>query len=153
MRPWRIDRASWRQRISFEKRKCNNSSKRQLGHNWLLACQLCCDQVLFLSASVCLFVCLSAKNLENYWLETNVAWWEYESWRTQELVESRWHLTLTFDLWPSKLLFLFLISDIHFEWLYLATSFSWRRYIFRISRSGFSFKVMVTRSRSRSQKR
>jgi len=42
----------------------------------------------------------------------------------------------------------FSIRAIYFEWLDLATSFSVRRYIFRISRSRFSFKVMGPRSRS-----
>jgi len=38
---------------------------------------------------------------------------------------------------------IFLIQAIHFEWLYLATSFSVWRYIFRISKSWFSFKVII----------
>jgi len=47
---------------------------------------------------------------------------------------------------------IFLIQAIPFEWLDLATSFSVWRYIFKISRPQFSFKVMVPRSTSRERK-
>jgi len=45
----------------------------------------------------------------------------------------------------------FAIQPVYFEWLDLATSFLIWRYIFRISTSWFSFKVMGPRSRSRQQ--
>jgi len=41
---------------------------------------------------------------------------------------------------------------IYFGWLYLANSFSVWRYMFRISRSQFSFKVMAPMSRSQQRK-
>jgi len=48
----------------------------------LLARQLCCEQVLFLAASVCvsLFLWLSAQNLENCWPKIDVTWYEYVPW-------------------------------------------------------------------------
>jgi len=67
-----------------------------------------------------------------------------------EVFGSWWHLTLTFDL--ESYFSIFLIQAIPFKWLYLATSFSVWRYIFRISRSLFRFKVMGLRSRSRQWK-
>jgi len=56
---------------------------------------------------------------------------------------SAWKL-VTFWLWPLTLravFVFFIIRAIPVEWLYLATSFSVWRYIFRISRPRFSFKV------------
>jgi len=95
---------------------------------------------------ICLSVCLSAENLENYWAKTDVTWLEYVPRRMLEVVESWWHLTLTFDLY--SYFHIFPAQAIPFEWLYLATSFLVWRCIFRISRSQFSFKVMSSRSRS-----
>jgi len=55
---------------------------------------------------------------------------------------SDWKLvTLTFDL--ESYFRSFSIQAICFEWLDLATSFSVWKHIFKISRSQFSFKVMV----------
>jgi len=59
-------------------------------------------------------------------------------------------VTLTFDL--ESYFDIFLIPGIPFEWLCLAASFLVGRYIFRISRSHFSLKVMGLRSRSRQRK-
>jgi len=39
-----------------------------------------CEQVMFLAASVCLSVRLSAQILENYWSEIDVTWQEYAQW-------------------------------------------------------------------------
>jgi len=58
-------------------------------------------------------------------------------------------LTFDLDLWHWELFLYFLNSAIYLEGLDLATSFSVWRYIFRISRSQFSFKVIGLRSRSR----
>jgi len=60
-----------------------------------------------------------------------------------------WKLvTFDFDLWPRELfLYFFSARAIPFERLYLATSFSVWRYVFRIFRSEFTFKVMGPRSR------
>jgi len=46
---------------------------------YLRASYICCEQVLFLPASVCKSVCLSAKNIENYWSEIDVTWQEYNN--------------------------------------------------------------------------
>jgi len=54
---------------------------------------------------------------------------------------------LTFDL--ERYFRIFLTRAVPFEWLYRATSFSMGRYIFGISRSLSSFKVMGLISRSR----
>jgi len=59
-----------------------------------------------------------------------------------EVVWSWWHLMLTFDL--ESYVHIFSCQAILFEWLYLATSVLVWRYIFRISRSRYSFKVKVT---------
>jgi len=62
-------------------------------------------------------------------------------------------VTFDLDIWPWELFsYFFLIWAILFEWLYLATSFSVWKYIFGISGSNFSFKVMGLSSRSRQQK-
>jgi len=90
--------------------------------------QLCWEQVLFLMVSVCVSVCLSAQNLENY-----------------RSVRCGWKL-VTFD--PESYFRPFSFQHVYFEWLDLATSFSVWRYIFRVSRSRFSVKVMGPRSRS-----
>jgi len=79
-----------------------------------------------LSVHLCLSVCLSALNLENYWSEIDVTWYEYSPWWTLEVIESWWHLTLTFDLELFSYIFSFTIyiSIIRsFECLNLATSF------------------------------
>jgi len=61
---------------------------------------------------------------------------------------SGWKLvTFDLDLWTCYFR-IFLIQAIPFEWLYLATLFSVCRYICRISRPRFSFKIMGPRSRS-----
>jgi len=67
--------------------------------------------------------------------------WVFESW---------WHMTLTFDL--ESYFHTFPAQAIPFAWLYLATSFLMWWYIFKMSRSRFSFKVMGPRSRSRQHK-
>jgi len=61
------------------------------------------------------------------------------------------------NIWPLTLRAVFVFffsSDCTFEWFYLATSFSVRWCIFRISRSRFSFNVMgpTCRSRQRNSK-
>jgi len=48
--------------------------------------------------SVSVRVCLFEQNLKNYLLEIDAAWLEYVSRWTLEVIESWWHLTLTFDL-------------------------------------------------------
>jgi len=62
---------------------------------------------------------------------------------------SRWKLMAS-DL--DSFFVFFPPQAILYEWLYLATSFSVRWYIFRISRSRFSFKVIGPRSRSQQWK-
>jgi len=94
--------------------------------------------------SVCVSVCLSAQNLQNYWTEIDVTWLEYAPWYTLEVVWRWWHLTLSFDL--KSYFHTFWIHAIYFKWLDLATLFS--VYIFITSRPQFSFKDMGPRSRS-----
>jgi len=63
--------------------------------------------------------------------------------------------SVTFDLalWPRESYFrICSVQAIPFEWLYLATSFSVRRFIFKISRSRFSFKVIGPKSKSPQRK-
>jgi len=50
-----------------------------------------------LRASI-VFVCVSAKNLESYWSEIDVTWWEYEPWWTLEVIGCWWHLIFIFYL-------------------------------------------------------
>jgi len=95
-------------------------------------------QVLFLAASVCESVHLSAENLKNHWLDIDVTWQEYVPRWPLEVFGSWWRST--FDL--ENYFRTFSIQAIYFEWLDLANSFSVSRHIFRISRSGFRFKVM-----------
>jgi len=114
----------------------------QVPHHYLRAC---CEQILFLVTPACLSVCLSTQNLKNYSSEIDVTWKNMSHGETLEVVESWWHLTLTFDL--ESYLRIFLIQAIPFEWLYLATSFLVWSYIFRISRSQLSFKDTSSVSR------
>jgi len=97
-----------------------------------------------------LSVRLSAENLESYWSEIDVTCWEYVPWWTLEAIGSWRHLTLTFDL--ESYFRIFSARAIPLQWLDLAAAFSIWGYIFRISRSWSSFKVMGLRSRSRQQK-
>jgi len=123
-------------------------------HNyfWPVAFYLrtCCEQVLFVRLAVRLSAQKSQKLLVGNWCNY-VLWW------TPEVVGSWWHLTFDLD---RKLFFSFhCCNTIHissiinsFECLNLATSFSRWSYIFRISRSPSSFKVIGLISRSREQK-
>jgi len=61
------------------------------------------------------------------------------------MIESWWHLTFTFDL--ESYFCTLSIQATYYEWLDLAISFSVWRYIFRISRSWFSFEIMGQRSK------
>jgi len=66
-----------------------------------------------------------------------------------EVVGRRWHLTLTLSF--ENYFRTFLIQAIPFQ-RHVATLCSVQRYIFRIFRSRFSFKVMGLTSRSRQRK-
>jgi len=98
---------------------------------------------LWVYKSVCLSVCRKSRKL----LVGN--WCNMVGICSLVNARSAWKLiTFDLDLWPWEFVF-FEIQAIPFECLDLATSFSVWRYIFKISRSRFSFKVMVPRSRSR----
>jgi len=98
---------------------------------------LCCEQVLFLAASVRLSVRI---NLENYWNEN---WCSSVGICPKVNARSGWKLMIfVLDRWSWELFtYLFSFQVIYFEWLGLAASFSVWRYI-RISKSQSSFKVM-----------
>jgi len=107
----------------------------------------CCEQVLFLAASVCLCVSRSVcTKSQNHWSEIDVTWQEYAPWWTLEVYHSWWLMILTCDF--ESCFCTFWIQAASFEWLDPATSFSIWRYIFRISRWRFSFEVICLRSRS-----
>jgi len=101
----------------------------------------------------CLCVCASV-SLQIISKTTGRNWYNlvgiFPAWWSLKVLKCWWHLTLTFDL--ESYFCIFLIQAIPFERLYLANSFSVWRYIFRISRSRFSVKVMGLRSRSRQRK-
>jgi len=98
--------------------------------------------VLAACLAVCLCVCLHkiSKTTDRKLINMpHGERWVFGSW---------WHLI--FDL--ENYFRIFLIQAIPFKWLYLATSFSVWRFILKIFKSGFSFKVMGPRSRSRQRK-
>jgi len=90
--------------------------------------------VCFGGVSSCLSVRVSAQNLENYWSEID----KYSPWWTLEVFGIWWHLTLIFDLENY-----FLIQAIPFKWLYLATSFSVWRFIFKYLGQGSVLRSWV----------
>jgi len=105
----------------------------------------CCEQVLFLVVSVCLSVRTESRKL----LTRN--WFNLVGICPMGNARSGSKLA-TFDLDLNIESCLCTPRAIYFEWLDIATSFSVWRYIFRLSRSGFSFRVMGSRSRSRQWK-
>jgi len=115
----------------------------------LPACQLCCEQVLFLAASVCLRVCASVLRKSRKLLVENRC--NLAGICPMGNARNGWKL-VTFDL--DSHFHIFLIQAIPVEWLYLATSFFVWRYIFKISRSWvqgqghISEKVIVCNSKT-----
>jgi len=103
------------------------------------------------SIGVCTFVSVSVRTKSRKLLIRN--WCDLvgnaPSW-TLKVIQSWWHLSLTFNL--DNYFRAFLISAICFKYIYIATLFSVRRYIFRISKSEFSFKVMGSKPKSRQRK-
>jgi len=91
--------------------------------------------------SVCLSICLKSRKL----LTRN--WCNLVEICPTINAKSVWKLVIfDLDLWPWELWSYFRIFPaqvIPFEWLYLANSFLVWGYIFRTSRSWFSFKVMI----------
>jgi len=108
---------------------------------------------IVLAASVCRSVCASVcPQTSRKLLIRN--WCNLVGMSTMMNARSDWKLvTFDLDLWPWELFsYFFNLGYTPSEWLYLAISFLVRRYVFRISMSRYSFKVIRPRSRSRQQK-
>jgi len=112
----------------------------------------CCEQVLFLATSVCLSVSLVYESVSRKYWKLLVRNWcnligiypHGEHWKWFKVA----------DIWPMtwELLSYFSSSGYTFWMASLTTLFSVWWYIFRMSRSWYSFKVMGLRSRSRQRK-